>query len=114
MAYRTLVFPNNGMANAINLSVSLPLTPTPKRVSKLTFKKGSYTSWHVGPTRKRRAQYIIGNIYLNVNKGNTLTEDGGTNTLLKGKGSILECGNFTGKKLMSHTLKLFERIINHI
>ena len=28
-----------------------------------------------------------------------------------GKGSVLECGNYRGIKLMSHTMKLWERII---
>ena len=32
--------------------------------------------------------------------------------LFKGKGSILECSNFRGIKLISHTLKLLERIID--
>ena len=33
--------------------------------------------------------------------------------LFKGKGHIMECSNFRKIKLMSHTVKLFERIINH-
>ena len=32
--------------------------------------------------------------------------------LFKGKGSILECSNYRGIKLMLHTLKLLERIID--
>ena len=32
--------------------------------------------------------------------------------LFKGKGSILECSNYRGIKLISHTLKLLERIID--
>ena len=32
-------------------------------------------------------------------------------TLYKGKGDIKECGNYRGIKLMSHTIKLWERII---
>ena len=32
-------------------------------------------------------------------------------TLYKGKGDIKECGNYRGIKLMSHTMKLWERII---
>ena len=32
--------------------------------------------------------------------------------LFKGKGSILECSNYRGIKLVSHTLKLLERIID--
>ncbi len=32
--------------------------------------------------------------------------------LHKGKGSVLECGNFRGIKLMAHTIKLWERIID--
>ena len=32
--------------------------------------------------------------------------------LFKGKGSILECSNYRGMKLISHTLKLLERIID--
>ena len=31
--------------------------------------------------------------------------------LYKGKGDIKECGNYRGIKLMSHTMKLWERII---
>ena len=31
--------------------------------------------------------------------------------LCKGKGDIKECGNYWGIKLMSHTMKLWERII---
>ena len=33
--------------------------------------------------------------------------------LYKGKGSVLECGNYRGIKLMAHTMKLWERIIDH-
>ena len=29
------------------------------------------------------------------------------------KGSVLECGNYRGIKLMSHTMKLWERIIEN-
>ena len=32
--------------------------------------------------------------------------------LFKGKGSVLECGNYRGIKLMAHTMKLYERIID--
>ena len=32
--------------------------------------------------------------------------------LFKGKGSLLECSNYRGIKLISHTLKLLERIID--
>ena len=32
--------------------------------------------------------------------------------LFKGKGSVLECGNYRGIKLMAHTMKLWERIID--
>ena len=32
--------------------------------------------------------------------------------LFKGKGSILKCSNYRGIKLLSHTLKLLERIID--
>ena len=32
----------------------------------------------------------------------------------KGKGSVLECENYRGIKLMAHTIKLWERIIDHI
>ena len=32
--------------------------------------------------------------------------------IYKGKGSVQECGNYQGIKLMSHTMKLFERIID--
>ncbi len=32
--------------------------------------------------------------------------------LFKGKGSILECSNYRGIKLISHTLKLLERILD--
>ena len=32
--------------------------------------------------------------------------------LFKGKGSILECNNYRGIKLISHSLKLLERIID--
>ena len=31
--------------------------------------------------------------------------------LYKGKGDIKECGNYRGIKLMSHTIKLWERVI---
>ena len=31
--------------------------------------------------------------------------------LYKGKGDIKECGNYEGIKLMSHTMKLWERVI---
>ena len=31
--------------------------------------------------------------------------------IYKGKGSVLECGNYRGINLMSHTMKLWERII---
>ena len=31
--------------------------------------------------------------------------------LYKGKGDVKECGNYRGIKLMSHTMKLWERII---
>ena len=31
--------------------------------------------------------------------------------IFKGKGGILECNNYRGIKLMSHTMKLLERII---
>ena len=31
----------------------------------------------------------------------------------KGKGSVLECGNYIGIKLMSHTMELWERIIEN-
>ena len=31
--------------------------------------------------------------------------------LYKGKGDIKECGNYRGIKLMSHTMKLWERVI---
>ena len=31
----------------------------------------------------------------------------------KGKGSVLDCGNYIGIKLMSHTMKLWERIIEN-
>ena len=31
----------------------------------------------------------------------------------KGKGSVVECGNYRGIKLMAHTMKLWERIIDH-
>ena len=30
-----------------------------------------------------------------------------------GKGSVLECGNYRGIRLMSHTMKLWERIIEN-
>ena len=33
--------------------------------------------------------------------------------LYKGKGYVLECGNYRGIKLMAHTMKLWERIIDH-
>ena len=33
--------------------------------------------------------------------------------IYKGKGSILDCGNYRGIKLMSHTMKLLERIIEN-
>ena len=33
--------------------------------------------------------------------------------IYKGKGLVLDCGNYTGIKLMSHTLKLWERIIEN-
>ncbi len=32
--------------------------------------------------------------------------------LFKGKGSILECSNYRGKKLVSHTLKILDRADN--
>ena len=35
------------------------------------------------------------------------------NPIYKGKGSVLECGNFRGIKLISHTIKLWERIIEN-
>ena len=31
--------------------------------------------------------------------------------IFKGKGDVLECNNYRGIKLMSHTMKLWERII---
>ena len=31
--------------------------------------------------------------------------------LYKGKGDIKECGNYRGIKLMSHSMKLWERVI---
>ena len=31
----------------------------------------------------------------------------------KGKGSVLECGNYRGIKLMSHTMKLWEHVIEN-
>ena len=31
--------------------------------------------------------------------------------LYKGKGDIKECGNYLGIKLMSHSMKLWERVI---
>ena len=31
--------------------------------------------------------------------------------ILKGKGDVLECNNYSGIKLMSHTLKIWERMI---
>ena len=33
--------------------------------------------------------------------------------LYKGKGSVLECGNYRGIKMMTQTMKLWERIIDH-
>ena len=33
--------------------------------------------------------------------------------IFKGKGLVLECGNYRGIKLMSHTMKLWERIIEN-
>ena len=33
--------------------------------------------------------------------------------IYKGKGSLLDCGNYRGIKLMSHTMKLWERIIEN-
>ena len=33
--------------------------------------------------------------------------------IYKGKGSVLECGNYRGIKLMSHTITLWERIIEN-
>ena len=33
--------------------------------------------------------------------------------IYKGNGSVLECGNYRGIKLMSHTMKLWERIIEN-
>ena len=33
--------------------------------------------------------------------------------IYKGKGSVLECGNYRGIKLMSHTMTLWERIIEN-
>ena len=35
------------------------------------------------------------------------------NTIYKCKGSVLDCGNYRGIKLMSHTMKLWERIIEN-
>ena len=32
-------------------------------------------------------------------------------TILQGKGDIKECGNYRGIKLTSHTMKLWERVI---
>ena len=32
--------------------------------------------------------------------------------LYKGKGDVKECGNYPGIKFMSHTMKLWERIID--
>ena len=33
--------------------------------------------------------------------------------IYKGKGSVLDCGNYRGIKLMSHTMKLWERILEN-
>ena len=33
-------------------------------------------------------------------------------SLYKGKGDVTECGNYRGIKLMSHTMKLLERVID--
>ena len=33
--------------------------------------------------------------------------------IYKGKGSVLDCGNYRGIKLMSYTMKLWERIIEN-
>ena len=32
--------------------------------------------------------------------------------LHKGKGDVKECGNYRGTKLMSHTMKLWDRVID--
>ena len=33
--------------------------------------------------------------------------------IYKNKGDIMECGSFRGIKLMSHTMKTWERIVDH-
>ncbi|XP_047500838.1 uncharacterized protein LOC125046883 [Penaeus chinensis] len=46
----------------------------------------------------------------------TMPEEWGTSTLIpifKNKGDIQECGNYRGIKLMSHTMKIWERIMNN-
>ena len=67
MSYRTLMFLEYGMTNAINYKCAFACDSNPKGVTQLTL------SAH---TTKKRPQDITNNIYLNDNKCNTLTEDG--------------------------------------
>ena len=77
MSYRNLRFLEYGMTNAIHYKCEFACDSNPKRCNTIDI----YTLAH---TRKRRPQDVTENMYLNDNKCNTLTEDGGIKTIWSG------------------------------
>ena len=77
MSYRNLRFLEYGMTNAIHYKCEFACDSNPERCNTIDI----YTLPH---TRKRRPQYVTGNMYLNDNKCNTLTEDGAIQTIWSG------------------------------
>ena len=61
-----------------------------------------------------KGMYILVNFFNRLLRGEKMPDKWGRSVLVplyKGKGYIKECGNYRGIKLMSHIIKLWERVI---